>query len=143
MRITATVILLCAFLVAAEDCVLTLDKLKGKKGRSWRTDDKAKVTIETIAFAPFVRQGVLMFRGTESGNKKFSLATQGNKQRLVTTSNRRSYPYAILIPGGNLQWSNGITSQIYGANLCPEFPKRSWWVSDPVEKETRNDPVDK
>jgi hypothetical protein len=74
-------------------CLLTLEALKGLKGKSWVSDDPDKKTIEKIAFYPAISGYEIKFRGSSSGQHKFYM----DGEKLVNSA----FPWSYGVLEGN------------------------------------------
>ena len=94
-----------------ERCVLNLEMLLGKKGKSWFTADPFRTPTDMISFADAIQDEEIAFEGTNSGEWTFFL----DADKLVNSA--MPDIYGVLTPNGRIKWSHGITSEVDGG-LC-------------------------
>ena len=121
------------------DETITLDLIKGRDGKSWKTTDPKKKIIDKFRFNASSRNGHIRFRGTTTGRKKFHI-----KNGRIISSWNKSFS-GFLTAEGNIMWSNGYTSEFNAGNMCPcklilemlTLKKgRTWNTSDLTRKTT-------
>lgn len=95
------------------DVTITLDLIKGRGGRTWKTTDPQKKVIDKFRFDKSSRNGHIKFRGTSSGRNRFHI----ENGRIISSWNESFSGFLTAV--GNIMWSNGYTSEFYGGDMCP------------------------
>jgi len=94
---------------------ITFDKIEGKRGRTWKTGDSQRKVVDKLRFRKRMLRIHTLSREIITGEAKYFI--EGGY--LIFLNKKRERVFAFVTVDGNLQWSNGRTSEILGAELCP------------------------